>query len=153
MLSVVTNPVLVAGVTLVLSVVKSYDLVWDPSCQQSNIQEDLSWSSKQSFKCAFIYKPSAVSFISQEKKKKRKKKKKKQSSCILVWKYPALTIVMFNSNSPALPVCCLPANTQPLQLLCGFFRVYSVWSGCINCCDYLLSTCLRSVQSVSYTFV
>lgn len=32
MLSVVTNPVLVAGVTLVLSVVKSYDLVWDPSC-------------------------------------------------------------------------------------------------------------------------
>lgn len=32
MLSVAINPVLVAGVTLVLSVVKSYDLVWDPSC-------------------------------------------------------------------------------------------------------------------------
>lgn len=94
-----TNPVLVTRVSQVYQFWKSF--VWDWSCLCWKIQGELSWSSEQGLKCVFIYKPSAVSFISQ---------KKTESPCILVWKYPALTIVMFNFDSPAPFVCCLPPN-------------------------------------------
>lgn len=47
-------------------------------------------------------------------------RKKTQSPCILVWKYPALTIVMFNFNSPALSVCCLPPHTTSVSCCVGF---------------------------------
>lgn len=49
------------------------------------------------------------------------RKKETQGPCILVWKYLALTIVMFNFNSPTF--CVVFHLTQPLNLLCGLNRV------------------------------
>lgn len=57
----------------------------------------------------------------------RKKKKKTQSPYILVWKYPALTIVMFNFSSPALSVCCPAPHAASVSCCVGLtmslFRV------------------------------
>lgn len=99
-----TSPVLVAKVTLAVCISCAIlrSLCGSEAASGHTIQEDFSWCCEQSFKCVFIYKPSAVSFISEEKEKKNP-----LSSCIHVWKYPALTIVMFSFHSPALSALSL----------------------------------------------